>query len=81
MGEFEAQSNILAELAQKYEKCCGQMYTIVLLYDKYQLSKNNKVLGRITEKLEQTYEQEKDILDAFIAEATNVYTNFLIQRK
>lgn len=76
--KIDSKNELLVEYSRKYAKCCEQIYTNVLLYDKYFITKDNKVLVRIIENAERTYYQEKDILDAYIEEAIATYTKFLV---
>lgn len=78
---IDPQNSILKSQSQKYEECCKRMYANVLLFDKYALTQKSNVLERIVDNLEQTYCQEKDILDVYIQEATDTYTRYLVNRE
>lgn len=76
-NEYVKGSKPLEELIKQYENCCNTMYNNVLLFYKYLLNRDNRIIERIINSLNQTYDIEKGLLEEMIPLITKLYTEQL----
>lgn len=63
----------LEELIKEYENCCNTMYNNVLLFYKYLLNQDNRIIETIINSLNQIYNREKALLEEIIPLISKVY--------
>ena len=76
-NEHAKGSKPLEELIKQYENCCNTMYNNVLLFYKYLLNRNNRIIERIINSLNRIYDREKELLEKIIPLITKLYTEQL----
>lgn len=65
-NEHAKGSKPLEDLIKQYENCCNTMYNNVLLFYKYLLNRDNRIIETIINSLNQIYDREKKLLEEII---------------